>query len=348
MRKALVGSLGVLLAALPSTSVSAWEQGEQSVTRFFVPFSKRLMIIGAVMFFAVAPMIAQNRDLQQKLAAVKQSVAENQQRLHQYQWVETTQLTLKGDAKPPKQFMCQYGPDGTVQKTPMGPPQTTEGPPKSATEARKPVVVAAGTTITVRLSTGLGSQTSKTGDTFIASVAYPVTMGDKVVIPKSADAVGTVLEAKAKGKIKGEARLKLALRKITIKGRSYLIETEEVATTEKGKGSRTAATTGGGAAGGALIGGIAGGGKGAGIGALVGAGVGLVGGAFTGNDQIELPAETILTFALTQPLTLKYRSEDHGGSEFDKMSRKGSKNGLTRTTMAVAKSSQPPKFQPQF
>ena len=35
MRKALVGSLGVLLAALPSTSASAWEQGEQSVTRFF-------------------------------------------------------------------------------------------------------------------------------------------------------------------------------------------------------------------------------------------------------------------------------------------------------------------------
>ena len=69
--------------------------------------------------------------------------------------------------------------------------------------------------------------------------------------------------------------------------------------------SQSAATTGGGAAGGALIGGIAGGGKGAGIGALLGAGVGLVGGAFTGNNQIELPAETILTFALTQPLTLK-------------------------------------------
>ena len=59
-------------------------------------------------------------DLQQKVAAIKQSVAENQQKLHQYQWTETTQLTLKGDAKPPKQSMCQYGPDGKVQKTPMG------------------------------------------------------------------------------------------------------------------------------------------------------------------------------------------------------------------------------------
>ena len=61
-------------------------------------------------------------ELQQKLAAVKQAVAENQQKLHQYQWTETTQLALKGDAKPPKQSMCQYGPDGKVVKTPIGPP----------------------------------------------------------------------------------------------------------------------------------------------------------------------------------------------------------------------------------
>jgi len=64
----------------------------------------------------------QSPELQQKLAAVKQSVAENQQRLHQYQWTETTQLTLNGDAKPPSQSMCQYSPDGTVLKTPLSAP----------------------------------------------------------------------------------------------------------------------------------------------------------------------------------------------------------------------------------
>lgn len=68
----------------------------------------------------VAP--AQNAELQQKLAAVKQAAAENQQKLHQYQWIETTQLTLKGDQKPPSQKLCHYGPDGQVQKTPIGPP----------------------------------------------------------------------------------------------------------------------------------------------------------------------------------------------------------------------------------
>jgi hypothetical protein len=71
------------------------------------------------LFFGL-PAAGQNADLQQKVAALKQSTAENQQRLHQYQWTETQQITLKGDPKPSKQFLCQYGPDGQVQKTPIG------------------------------------------------------------------------------------------------------------------------------------------------------------------------------------------------------------------------------------
>ena len=63
-----------------------------------------------------------NAALQEKLAAVKQAAAENKQRLQQYTWIETTQLTLKGDAKPPTQNSCRYGPDGQVEKTPIGPP----------------------------------------------------------------------------------------------------------------------------------------------------------------------------------------------------------------------------------
>jgi hypothetical protein len=74
--------------------------------------------------------------LQEKLAAVKQSIAENQQRLHQYKWVETTQLTLKGDAKPPSQSMCMYGPDGTVQKTPMSAPP----PPPSGRRLKQKII----------------------------------------------------------------------------------------------------------------------------------------------------------------------------------------------------------------
>jgi len=60
-------------------------------------------------------------EMKQKVAALKQSVAANQQRLRKYQWTEVQQLTLKGESKPQQQFMCQYGPDGKVEKYPMGP-----------------------------------------------------------------------------------------------------------------------------------------------------------------------------------------------------------------------------------
>jgi hypothetical protein len=97
---------------------------KQSVTGSVLPI-KSMMIFSVIAFAAFAAAVsvtAQNSDMQQKFAAVKQSAAENQQKLHQYQWVETTELTLKGEPKPPRQSLCHYGPDGTVQKTPMGPP----------------------------------------------------------------------------------------------------------------------------------------------------------------------------------------------------------------------------------
>ena len=65
--------------------------------------------------------------LQEKLAALKQSAAQNQQKLHQYQWTEIQQVTYKGEDKPAKSFLCQYGPDGKVQKTPMTQPQQQQG-----------------------------------------------------------------------------------------------------------------------------------------------------------------------------------------------------------------------------
>jgi hypothetical protein len=85
-------------------------------------FRRHFVILGALVFLATQSALPQNAELQEKLAAAKQAAAENKQRLLQYQWIETTQLTLKGDQKPPAQNSCRYGPDGQVQKTPIGPP----------------------------------------------------------------------------------------------------------------------------------------------------------------------------------------------------------------------------------
>jgi len=56
---------------------------------------------------------------QDRVAALKQSLAENQKALRQYTWVETTQISLKGEVKKQEQKQCSYGADGKVQKTPL-------------------------------------------------------------------------------------------------------------------------------------------------------------------------------------------------------------------------------------
>jgi len=178
---------------------------------------------------------------------------------------------------------------------------TAPPPPE---EKPQPIVVPAGTVLVVRTTQGLSSKTSQAGQPFSASLAQPVTVGGRTAIPEGSKVSGTVVTAKAKGKVKGEGQLDLKLTSISAHDQTFPIETVVLSSTVKGKGKRTAATTGGGAAGGALIGGIAGGGKGAAIGAGIGAAAGFLGGTFTGNKQVEVPAESALSFTLAQPLTL--------------------------------------------
>ena len=228
-------------------------------------------------------------------------------------------VTLTGQAKTPaaQQKMEQISKDepgetGVDDQTAVQPDATAAAapaqamapPPPPPAPTPQPIVVPSGTMLTVRVGQALSSKTSQTGQTFLATLAQPVSVGGMRAIPSGATLSGTVVTAKAKGKIKGEGELTLQLTSVTVKGQTYPIQTAVLDNTVKVKGKRTAATTGGGAVGGALIGGIAGGGKGAGIGALVGAGAGLLGGAMTGNQQIEIPAESALSFRLSAPLTL--------------------------------------------
>jgi len=107
---------------MSTSSPSVLSERKQSISAASIQLSKRLLMIGWLTLAITLPAISQNGEVQQKLAAAKQAAAENRERLHQYQWVETTQLTLKGDAKPPVQNGCVYLPDGTVQKTLLSPP----------------------------------------------------------------------------------------------------------------------------------------------------------------------------------------------------------------------------------
>lgn len=169
----------------------------------------------------------------------------------------------------------------------------------------KPVAVPAGTTLTVKLDEAVGSKISEDGQPFTATLANPIMVDGKEIIPKGSTVSGTVMDAKARGRFKGEGRLELVLNSITVRGSEYDIETNTITKIAKGKGKRTAAMVGGGAAAGAVIGALAGGGKGAAIGAGVGAGAGTAGAGLTGNQQIVLPAESALSFKLASPVEIK-------------------------------------------
>lgn len=64
---------------------------------------------------------------EQRVAALKQNLAESQKRIRQYEWIETTIVSLKGEEKARKHQRAYYGADGTLQKVPMA-----EQPPQQA------------------------------------------------------------------------------------------------------------------------------------------------------------------------------------------------------------------------
>lgn len=171
-----------------------------------------------------------------------------------------------------------------------------------------PVVVPAGTVLSIRLNTAVGSNSSKVGDKITGSLAQAVSSQGKVAIPVGSAVSGTVEQAQQGGKVKGSSVISLQLTSLVVKGVAYPIATASFVEQGKGKGSRTAKFGAGGAAAGAVIGGIAGGGKGAAIGALAGGGTGVAGSAFTGNNELAIPAETVLQFKLSQPLRLNPES----------------------------------------
>lgn len=183
-------------------------------------------------------------------------------------------------------------------------PDESKSAERAARTSAKSIVIGSGTVLDVTLDQSVSSKTNNAGDHFDASLAAPVTEGDRVVLPIGTKVIGTVTLAHSAGKFKGNAALGLALDSIVVNGKAYPVQATSVEQAGKGRGKRTAVGAGGGAALGAVVGALAGGGKGAAIGAAAGAGAGTAGAAYTGERDIDFPAETRLAFKLTQPLTV--------------------------------------------
>src|ERR1022692_478997 len=76
----------------------------------------RITGLCALLFALSNPAVAQQPSVPERVAALKASLAASQIILRQYEWIETTVVSLKGDEKSRKQERCYYGADGGIQK----------------------------------------------------------------------------------------------------------------------------------------------------------------------------------------------------------------------------------------
>ncbi len=180
----------------------------------------------------------------------------------------------------------------------------TEKAAEKAPPAPANVMVPQGTPLQVRLNQAVSTDQNRAGDRFTAVLAAPVVVNEAEVIPQGASVSGRVGNSAASGRLKGRAVLSLAVDRIEWNGRTYEVVTAPVTRASADHKKRNWALIGGGSGAGALIGGLAGGGSGALIGAGAGAAAGTAGAALTGKRQVRIPAESLLTFRLSQPVSV--------------------------------------------
>jgi hypothetical protein len=171
-------------------------------------------------------------------------------------------------------------------------------------------VIDAGTTVAVRTVQEI--ETNDNGKTFPGVVDRDVkARNGRILIPKGSD-VELVVKKTSNDEVA------LDLDSVTVNGQRYSVEADPNAVDSDrkegvGANKRTGKYVGGGAAIGAIIGAIAGGGKGAAIGAGAGAAGGAGAQVLTRGKAVHVPAETLLTFRLTQPLRAGVRNSGLNG-----------------------------------
>ena len=213
-------------------------------------------------------------------------------------------LVLAGCSKTNSVSPEAQAPGDATQVAARGEASPDGGPDAKSEPERGGVVIPRGTSLHVRIDENLDTKRNRTGDQFRASLAEPVVVEGKTIIPKGTSFVGHVTESEASGRLEGRAVLALTLDSFELAGKDYSVRTGSVDRVSANHKKRNVALIGGGAGLGALIGGLAGGGKGALIGAGAGAGAGTAGAAATGKKEVAVAAESLLSFPLKAPVRI--------------------------------------------
>ena len=162
-----------------------------------------------------------------------------------------------------------------------------------------------GTVVSVRMIDSISSDRNYAGQTFRASIADAVRIGNHVVVPRGANAYVKLVYARSAGRVKGRSELQLQLERIVVGNHSYPVDSNIVALRGKSESKKTGKNAGIGALAGGGLGALFGGGKGALIGAGVGAGTGVAMNAAKKGEQVRIGSESLVRFQLSSPLRIR-------------------------------------------
>jgi hypothetical protein len=168
------------------------------------------------------------------------------------------------------------------------------------------VTIPTGMPVHVMMLDNIDSKLTKPGTHFRAVVVQDVILPNgATALPRGAYVEGTVIDSRGPGHLKGHPKIALQLLHAQIGDAGYPLSSYMWDRRGPGKGGQTTGNVVGGAAGGAIIGGAVGGGGTALLGAVLGGfgGAGLS--ALSGGARLVVPAESVLTFYLNAPVTVR-------------------------------------------
>jgi len=184
------------------------------------------------------------------------------------------------------------------------PPQYPQGP--SYAPARGPVTMLPGTVLQLRTSAPVDSKRAKDGEPVDFMVIQDVAVSGVLAIPRGAMVHGVIAEHKnvGSGQMGGSSSLGLTLTSLDLGGRNYPLQSDLFKVKAPNKAGQTVASGVGGALIGAIIGCAVGRGAGCAIGAGAGAAAGTAASTAAPGPRAWIPAEALVTFRLTAPVTV--------------------------------------------
>jgi hypothetical protein len=179
-------------------------------------------------------------------------------------------------------------------------------PTQQYQQATGPITVPNGTLLQVRTMEPVATKRAREGEPVQFTLISDVTFGGALAIPRGAVLHGVVTESHQPGSggLSGNPVLALQLTSLDLGGRTYPVTSDEFRVKGPSKTGQTVGNAVGAGLAGTIIGCAVGRGVGCAVGAAAGVGAGTAASAASSGPGVWIPAEALVSFHLTAPLTV--------------------------------------------